>query len=113
MDQNLSWDLQCNEVCKHKKFGLMKRLYSFYLYPLYLPYISHLYSHILTTVSLLGKTVPLNILVASKKIQNRIACFLTQKYDYILYPSGTLRNELGWMSVSERYKIILDVYFHV
>ena len=33
MDQNLSWDLQCNEVCKHisKKFGLMKRLYSFLL----------------------------------------------------------------------------------
>ena len=59
MDQNLSWDLQCNEVCKHiyKKFGLMKRF--FYFYPLYLSYISHLYSHILTTVSLLGETVPL------------------------------------------------------
>ena len=39
----------------------------------------------------LGENVPLNILVASKKIQNRVACFLTQKYDYTLYQSGTLK----------------------
>ena len=83
MDQNLSWDLQCNQVCKHvsKKFGLMKRLYSFLLQ-----------SHIDYSITSWGNCA-IKYLGSIQKTQNRIACFLTQKYDYVLYPSGTLRNE--------------------
>ena len=42
------------------------------------------------------------------KLQNRIARFLTGKYDYLKYPSSLLRNDLNWMSVSDRYKYFIS-----
>ena len=113
---NLSFNTQCYEVCKQicKKFGVMKHLRSVLplntISKLYYPLIQ---SQIDYCLSVWGPyTCPYTFLSTVQKLQNRIARFLTCKYDYKPYSSSLLRNELKWMSVSERYQYFNSILMY-
>ena len=103
--ENLTWKKHCTELCKKisKKFGLMKRLCSVLpmhtISMLYYPFIQ---SHIDYCITVWGNT-NVSILANIQKLQNRVATFLTNKYDYNKYPSLTLLKGLGWVTVCQRY----------
>ena len=87
MDQTLSCDLQCNEVFKHifKKFGFDEKIILFftsihYIFPIFPLVQSHI-DYCITS----WENCTIKYLGSIQKIQNRIARFLTQKYDYVLY----------------------------
>ena len=114
IDQNLSFNKQCTEVSRKicKKFGLLKRLRCVLplstISKLYFPLVQ---SNIDYCLSVWGNcsTSSLSII---QKLQNRIGRFLTGKYDYLKYPSSLLRNDLNWMSVSDRYKYFISILMY-
>ena len=114
IDENLTWKTQCTAISRKlsKKFGLMKRLRS--ILPLNI--ISKLYSpliqsHIDCCITVWGNCDKTSLSLI-QKLQNRIARFLTCRYDYIRHPSSDLRKELHWMSVSERYNYFMSILMY-
>ena len=114
MDENLTWKKHCTELCKKmsKKFGLMKRLRSVLplqtISMLYYPFIQF---HIDYCTTVWGNT-NVSFLANIQKLQNRVARFLTSKYDYSKYPSLTLLKDLGWMTVSQRYTYFISILMY-
>ena len=74
---------------------------------LYYPFIQ---SHIDYCITVWGNT-NVSILANIQKLQNGVARFLTNKYDYNKYPSLTLLKD-DWMTVSQRctYFICILMY---
>ena len=75
---------------------------------LYYPLIQ---SHIDYCITVWGSCAKTSLSLI-QNLQNRIARFLTCKYDYIRYLSSDLRKELNWMSVSERYNYFLSILMY-
>ena len=113
IDENLTWKTQCTAISRKlsKKFGLMKRLR--YILPLNI--ISKLYYPLIQSHIDYCITVWVNCAKTSlsliQKLQNRIARFLTCKYDFNRYPNSDLRKELHWMSVSARYNYFMSIFY--
>ena len=114
IDNQLNWENQCVQVCKtiSKKFGLLKRLRKgLPLSTISLLYFPFIQSHIDYCLTAWGNC-PSTYLSHIQSLQNKIIRFLTNKYDYIQYPSSLLRKHLGVMSVSERYKYFMSVLMY-
>ena len=114
IDENLTWKKHCTELCKKmsKKFGLMKRLRSVLpLHTISVLYYPFIQSHIDYCITVWGNT-NVSILANIQKLQNRVARFLTSKYDYNKYPSLTLLKDLGWMTVSQRYTYFISILMY-
>ena len=92
IDNQLNWENQCVQVCKNhiKKFGLLKNLRkSLPLSPISLLYFPFIQSHIHVDYCLTAwGNCPLTYLSHIQSLQNKIIRFLTNKYDYVHYPSS-------------------------
>ena len=96
---------ECRLLGVHIYQNLSFNTCSYFISKLYSPLIHSQIDHCLSVWG----NCPYTFLSTVQKLQNKIAHFLTCKYDYNLYSSCLLRSKLKWMSVSERYQYFTSI----